>query len=259
MQEFVALANRMADIAGKIIHKYYRKPFEVTHKRDDSPVTPVDQEIEKALRDLIQRKRPDDGIMGEEFDAVESKNGLTWVLDPIDGTKSFMVGRPTFGTLIALCEEGVPKLGIIDQPVLKERWVGAEGRPTMLNGRPVKTRKCDDFDNAVFASTSPTMFETLADYGRAYELFETTGHKFVWGGDCYAYGLLASGFIDVVLEENLKPYDFAALVPIVKGAGGHISNWRGEELTLNSPGKVIAVGDPALWPTIERAIRKSPY
>jgi histidinol phosphatase-like enzyme (inositol monophosphatase family) len=259
MQEFVALANRMADIACKIIHKYYRTPFDIDRKRDDSPVTIVDREVESALRDLIENKRPEDGFLGEEYGSVESKSGLTWVVDPIDGTKSFMVGRPTFGTLIALCENGIPKLGIIDQPILKERWVGAEGRPTLFNGRPVKTRKCDDFDNAVFAATSPTMFETLTDYGRAYELFETTGNRFVWGGDCYSYGLLASGFIDVVLEENLKPYDFAALVPIVKGAGGHMSNWRGEDLTLEAAGKVIAVGDPALWPTIESIIRRSPY
>jgi len=259
MQEFVALANRMADIAGKIIHKYYRTPFEVTHKRDDSPVTIVDKEIETTLREFIKKKRPNDSILGEEYQPHEGDSGLTWVIDPIDGTKSFIVGRPTFGTLIALCENGVPKIGVIDQPISKERWVGMQGRPTMFNGRPVKTRKCDNFDNAVFSATSPTMFETLADYGRAYELFETTGNKFVWGGDCYMYGLLANGYVDVVFEENLSPYDFAALVPVVKGAGGHMSNWRGEELTLDSTGKVIAVGDTELWPTIERVIRKSPY
>ncbi len=259
MQEFVALANRMADIAGKIIHKYYRTPFIIDRKRDDSPVTIVDREVEAALRDVIQKKRPDDGFLGEELDPIPSKNGLTWVIDPIDGTKSFIVGRPTFGVLIALCENDVPKVGVIDQPILKERWVGADDRPTMFNGRPAKTRKCDNFDNAVFAATSPTMFETLTEYGRAYEIFETTGNRFVWGGDCYSYGLLASGFVDIVFEENLSPYDFAALVPIVKGAGGHISNWRGEELTLQSTGKVIAVGDKELWPVIERVIRKSPY
>jgi len=259
MQEIVALANRMADIAGKIIHKHYRTSFDVMRKRDDSPVTIVDREVEAALRDLIKRKRPNDGFLGEELDPIESKNGLTWVVDPIDGTKSFMVGRPTFGTLIAICDDDIPKVGIIDQPILKERWVGAEGRPTLFKGRPAKTRKCDNYDNAVFAATSPTMFETLTDYGRAYEVFETTGNRFVWGGDCYSYGLLASGFIDVVIEENLGPHDFAALVPIVKGAGGHITNWRGEELTLNATGKVIAVGDKDLWPTIERIIRKSPY
>ncbi len=259
MQEFVSLANRMADIAGKIIRKYYRTPFDIDHKRDDSPVTIADREVETALRDFILKKRPNDGFLGEEYQPIEGSSGLSWVVDPIDGTKSFIVGRPTFGTLIALCENNVSKVGIIDQPILKERWVGAEGRPTLFNGNLAKTRKCNDSDNAVIAATSPTMFEKLADYGRAFELFETTGNRFVWGGDCYMYGLLASGTVDIVFEENLEPHDFAALVPIVKGAGGHISNWRGEELTLESVGKVIAVGDPDLWPTIERVIKKSPY
>ena len=259
MQEFVALANSMADIAGKIIRKYYRTPFDIDRKRDDSPVTIVDREVEMALREFINKKRPKDSFLGEEYQPQEGTSGLTWVVDPIDGTKSFMTGRPTFGTLIALCEDGIPKVGVIDQPILKERWVGAGGSPTLFNGRPCKTRKCTDFDNAVFAATSPTMFEKLSDYGRAYEIFETTGNRFVWGGDCFMYGLLASGYVDIVFEENLSPHDFAALVPVVKGAGGHISNWRGEELTLNATGKVIAVGDPELWPTVERAIRKSPY
>ncbi|MFP4098332.1 MAG: inositol monophosphatase family protein [Alphaproteobacteria bacterium] len=259
MQEFVSLANSLADVAGKIIRKYYRKPFEIGRKRDDTPVTAADREVEAALREILQSKRPDDAILGEEHSNTKAKSSLTWVIDPIDGTKSFMIGRPTFGTLIALCEDGVPKLGVIDQPILKERWVGAEGRPTMFNGRIAKTRPCPHFDDAVFAATSPTMFDPISDYGQAFEVFETTGHKFVWGGDCYLYGLLASGFIDVVFEESLMPHDFAALVPIVTGAGGRISDWRGDPLTLRSNGKVIAVGDPALWPIIERVIRKSPY
>ncbi|MCK5373969.1 MAG: histidinol phosphate phosphatase, partial [Alphaproteobacteria bacterium] len=212
-----------------------------------------------ALWDFIQKKRPNDSFLGEEYSPHEGQSGLTWVIDPVDGTNSFMVGRPTFTTLIALCEDGIPKLGIIDQSILKERWIGVDGKPTLFNKRPAKTRTCPDFDNAVFGATTPTMFTNLADYGCAYEIFETTGNKFVWGGDGYMYGLLASGLVDVVFEENLKPHDYSALVPIVKGAGGHISDWRGDPLTLNSPGKVIAVGDPKLWPMVERIIRKSPY
>ncbi len=259
MQEFKDFANSLADKAGEIIQKYYRQPFDIERKGDDSPVTIADRAVEQALREMIEAQRPDDGILGEEFGHKESKNNLTWVLDPIDGTKSFMVGRPTFGTLIALCEDNVPKLGIIDQPILKERWVGIEGAQTTLNGNPAKTRPCASFDDASIGSTSPNMFTKINDYGRAYELFETTGHKFFWGGDCYMYGLIASGFSDIAFEEDLSPYDFAALVPIIKGAGGHISDWRGDELTLDSVGKVIAVGDPTLWPELERMIRKSPY
>lgn len=259
MDEFVALANRMAEKSGEIIQKYYRTTFDIDRKSDDSPVTIADREVEQALRSIIEKARPDDGILGEEFEEKESKNGLVWVLDPIDGTKSFMIGRPTFGTLIALCENDIPTLGIIDQPILKERWIGVKGQQTTYNGTSVKTRKCASFEDATIGSTSPTMFTKISDYGRAYETFETTGHKMVWGGDCYMYGLIASGHMDVAFEEDLSPYDFAALVPVIKGAGGHISDWRGDELTLNSVGKVIAVGDPSLWATLEHMILKSPY
>lgn len=259
MQEFLDLANRMADEAGKIVQKYFRQHFDVERKDDDSPVTIADREVEKRLREIIEKDRPDDGILGEEFGIKESKSGLTWVLDPIDGTKSFMIGRPTFGTLIALCEDNLPKLGVIDQAILKERWAGVEGQRTTMNGQGVFTRQCKDLGNAAIGSTTPAMFDKLSDFGQAYEMFEKTGHNIIWGGDCYMYGLIASGHMDVAFEQNLSAYDFAALVPVIKGAGGHITDWRGDELTLNSAGKVIAVGDPGLWPEIQHMILKSPY
>ena len=259
MQEFVALANRMADIAGEIVQKYYRQPFDVEKKEDESPVTIADREVEKALRDILEKTRPDDGVYGEEYGRQQSKSGLTWLIDPIDGTNSFMIGRPTFGTLIALCEGDIPKLGIIDQPILKERWVGVDGVQTQMNGKDVHTRKCTSIDDARIGSTTPMMFDVVTDYGRAYHLFENGTSRMAWGCDCYMYGLIASGYMDIAFEQNLSPYDFAALVPVVKGAGGHISDWRGDDLTLNSAGKVIAVGDRELWPEVERLIRKSPY
>ncbi len=264
MQEFTELANRMADIAGEIVKKYYRTDFNVELKSDKSPVTVADKAIEQALRDVLELARPDDGIIGEEYGEKPSKNGLTWVIDPIDGTKSFMIGRPTFGTLIALCEEDTPKLGIIDQPILKERWVGIDGQQTTMNGNPVKTRDCKTLDNAAIGATTPMMFDKISNFGRAYEIFEQDASKqpaskMVWGGDCYMYGLIASGYMDVAFEENLSPYDFAALVPIIKGAGGHISDWRGDPLTLKSKGQVIAIGDPELWDRINRRIIKTPY
>ncbi len=258
MQEFKALANRMADTAGKIVKKYFRAEFEIERKDDESPVTIADRRIEEELRELLARKRPDDGVLGEEYGHTPSKSGLTWVIDPIDGTKSFMIGRPTFGTLIALCEGDEPKLGVIDQPILKERWVG-DCEKTKMNGKQVRTRPCAHYNDASVGSTTPMMFDKLTDYGRAFELFENSHGNIVWGGDCYMYGLIASGYMDMAFEQSLKPHDFAALVPVIKGAGGHISDWRGNELTLNSVGKVIALGDPNLWPEVERMIRKSPY
>tara|TARA_B100001989_G_C24512821_1_gene451409 strand:+ start:613 stop:1386 length:774 start_codon:yes stop_codon:yes gene_type:complete len=257
MQQYIALANRLADKSGEIIKSYFRQPFEVEIKKDLSPVTEADRKVEQVLREMIEAECPDHGIMGEEFDDKPSQSGMTWVLDPIDGTKSFVMGRPTFGTLIALCKDNKPLLGIIDQPILKERWVGLHDQQTTMNNQSVRTRKCKTIDDAVIASTTPNMFDNT-DYGKAYTLFNN-GETMAWGGDCYMYGLIASGYMDIAFECNLKPYDFAALVPVITGAGGHISDWRGDPLTLNSVGKIVAVGDKELWLELESKIRKSPF
>ena len=240
MQELIALATHLADEAGIIAREYFRQPFNIQRKADQSPVTIADQSIEARLREILQRERPQDSILGEEFDNIQGTSNLTWVIDPIDGTKSFMMGRPTFGTLIALCEDSKPILGIIDQPISNERWIGAKGHPTTLNGVPIQTRKNVTLDTAVMASTTPEMFDTPI-----YERFGK--HRFAWGSDCYAYGLLACGHVDLILEDDLKPFDFAALSPIIEGAGGFIRDWQGNPLTLASKGQVIALGDPALW------------
>ncbi len=242
MQEFEALANRLADEAGKIARMHFRTPFEVISKADESPVTVADRAIEQRTREIIEKERPDDGIYGEEFGIKDSRNGLTWVLDPIDGTKSFVIGRPTFGTLIALCENDVPVLGVIDQPISNERWVGVKGQQTIFNGKAVKTRPCPVLKNACAASTTPAMFKG----DRVYEKIEPAVKMLAWGGDCYMYGLLASGLMDVCFEASLSPYDFCALVPVVEGAGGLMCDWSGKALTIKSEGKVIAVGDAAL-------------
>ncbi|MEZ5814830.1 MAG: inositol monophosphatase family protein [Alphaproteobacteria bacterium] len=241
MQEFVALANRLADAAGEIVKQYYRQPFEVETKGDDSPVTIADRAIEQRMREMIEAERPQDGILGEEFGVKDGTNGLTWVLDPIDGTKSFVIGRPTFGTLIALCDGGLPKLGVIDQAILGERWVGVNGEQTLFNGKAVKCAPCPSLEAARIGSTTPAMFEKV---GPVYQKFNEG--RFFWGGDCYQYGLMACGFVDVILEAGLSPYDYAALVPVVQGAGGHMSDFAGRALTLESDGTVLAVGDKAL-------------
>ena len=249
MQEFEALANRLADEAREIVQQYFRHPFDIEIKGDDSPVTIADRAVEKRMREIIEAERPDDGILGEEFGIKESKNGYTWVLDPIDGTKSFVIGRATFGTLIALCEEGFPVLGVIDQPILGERWVGIEGRTT-FNGEGVKCSPCVSLEVARIGSTTPAMFKDEPVYKKFNE------NKFFWGGDCYQYGLMAMGFVDVILEASMQPYDYLALVPIIKGAGGHISDYAGRDLTIES-GKstVVACGDPGLWPDVQALLK----
>jgi len=249
MQEFITLANMLADEAGNIVRKYYRSALDVETKNDDSPVTIADREVEKRLREIIESKRPEDGILGEEFGIKESQNGLVWVLDPIDGTKSFVIGRPTFGTLIALCEEDKPVLGIIDQPILKERWIG-DGQKTRFNDQIVRTYLCQSLNTARCASTTPEMFR---DTGPVYKNLPR-GHTLAWGGDCYIYGLMASGFVDVIIEADMHPYDYLAHVPIIQGAGGHISDWSGKPLTLKSDGQVIAVGNVSLWPEAQALI-----
>ena len=240
MQELLSFANHLADESGAVIGQYFRQSFTVESKQDETPVTIADRTVEAKLREMIERERPEDGILGEEYGPKESRNGLTWVLDPIDGTKSFVVGRPSFGTLIALCRDDVPVLGVIDQPILKERWAGAEGMPTTFNGKAVKARICPSLKQARVASTSPAQLPTLWP-----SLYKECGIV-VWGGDCYSYGLLSNGWLDGVVEAGLAPYDFAAIPPIVNGAGGLMCDWDGHPLTLASKGQTIAMGDPSL-------------
>lgn len=239
MQELLSFVNQLADEAGTVIRQHFRQPFDIERKEDDTPVTVADRMVEQKLREIIERERPEDGILGEEYGPRESRNGLTWVLDPIDGTKSFMVGRPTFGTLIALCRDGVPILGAIDQPILKERWIG-DGERTTFNGRPVHTRPCATIKEAVCTCTSPRQIDPL------WKKFYKECKAMVWGGDCYSYGLLANGWLDICVETMLAPYDFAALSPIVQGAGGWMGDWDGKPLTLQSDGRTIALGNEAL-------------
>jgi inositol-phosphate phosphatase / L-galactose 1-phosphate phosphatase / histidinol-phosphatase len=240
----IALAHALADAAGTIVRRYFRQPIAVEQKSDATPVTAADREAEAAMRALIAARFPQDGILGEEQDGVRLDSERIWVLDPIDGTKSFIAGIPLFGTLIALVERGTPVLGVIDQPILRERWIGVAGTPSTLNGAPVRTRLCPDLGSASLYSTTPDMFRGTdqAAFQRLKGAVKTVRH----GADCYAYAMLASGFVDLVVEADLKPYDYCALVPVIEGAGGSISDWRGRPLGLGSDGRVVAAGDSGL-------------
>lgn len=245
LESDIALANRLADAAGAAIRPFFRADHAHEAKDDLSPVTEADRAAETAMRRLLDAEAPRDGIIGEEFGAERPDASRQWVLDPIDGTVSFMAGRPIFGTLIALLQDDWPLLGIIDQPVSGERWVGAMGEPTLFNGRPATTRPCRSLADAVLATTGPQYFSDH-DGEHFMALAAQTSHKrMVFGGDCYNYGLLSSGHIDLVVEAGLKLYDYAALVPVVEGAGGTMCDWNGEPLNAGSSGHVIALGDPA--------------
>ena len=250
--ELVALANSLADAARPIAARYFRTPVTVDDKADQSPVTIADREAETAMRVLLDKHVPQHGVFGEEHGAVRTDAEYVWVLDPIDGTKAFITGLPIFGTLIALLHKGVPALGIIDQPISRERWVGITGQGSTLNGKAIKVRACPSLDKAYMYSTAPQMFGG-ATAQRHQALAEKT-KLFRWGGDCYAYGLLAAGHVDLVVENSLKLYDFAALVPVIKGAGGLITDWRGKELDISSDGSVIAAGDPAILKAAQQVL-----
>ena len=239
--DLVDLAVRLADAAAPITLGYFRTHLAIDAKADDSPVTIADRQAEKAMRTLIESAHPEHGIYGEEHGQERLDSRFVWVLDPIDGTKAFVTGKPLFGTLIALLRDGVPVLGVIDMPALKERWIGVKGRPTTFNGEAVTSRSCQGLGDAWLYATSPQMF--TGDDFTAFERLRQQTRAGLYGTDCYAYGLVASGFVDLVVEASMEPYDYCAVIPVIEGAGGIVSDWQGNPLSLNSDGRIVAAGD----------------
>ena len=241
----IALAHRLADAARAEIVPHFRTAVASEAKGDATPVTVADRAAEEAMRRILKAEVPQDGVHGEEFGIEAGRSNRMWVLDPIDGTTAFLAGRPIFATLIALLVDGFPVLGVIDQPINRERWLGVTGQGTTFNGSPVTTRPCRNLSQATVATTGPQYF-TQGEGDIFMALAAKTDHKrMVMGGDCYNYACLASGHIDVICEAGLKLHDFAALVPVVEGAGGTMSDWGGEPLHAGSDGRVLALGDPA--------------
>jgi inositol-phosphate phosphatase / L-galactose 1-phosphate phosphatase / histidinol-phosphatase len=271
LAEISSFACELADAARKAILPYWRckqrSMMEIEHKIDvdrssvqvESPVTIADRNAERDMRNLIESRYPDHGIIGEEFGAVRvDMADWIWVLDPIDGTKAFITGRPQFGTLIACLYKGVPVVGVMDQCVLDERWVGVTGSGadgqaalTTLNGVPVQTEsQLTRLSDAALMASSPGMFSPGLEKNRFEQISQTC--KFTtFGSDCYAYALVASGFgAHMVVEADLGLYDYCALVPVVEGAGGIMTDWTGARLTLQnheaSRGRVVACANKKL-------------
>ncbi|WP_108260214.1 histidinol-phosphatase [Mangrovicoccus ximenensis] len=240
----IALANAVADGAREMALSYFRRPLEVDDKEDSSPVTVADRQIEAFMRARIAEAFPGHGIFGEEQDPERLDAAEIWVVDPIDGTKSFVTGHPLFGNLMALLRGGRPVLGQIEMPALGERWQGWTGRATTFNGAPCRTSGCTELSAALAYTTDPMLFE--GDDLAAYELLRRSVRLLRFGGDCYNYGLLASGHCDLVLEIGLQPYDYLPVVQVIEGAGGVISDWDGKPLGLGSRGDVLASATPEL-------------
>jgi histidinol phosphatase-like enzyme (inositol monophosphatase family) len=245
----IAFAHKLADASGEVIRPYFRQGIEVTDKGLAKgtlfdPVTAADKNAEKAIRAIIERERPGDGILGEEFEEKASANGLRWILDPVDGTRAFITGRYEWASLIGLEENGNAILGILDQPVLGERFIGANGGAELVSKgarTPLHVRPCPDISESVLCATDPGAYFKTGER-EAFRRVQQSVRMTRFGGDCYIFGVLALGFIDLIVESGFHRWDVAALIPIVEGAGGIITNWQGGSCA--DGGQILAAGDP---------------
>ena len=239
-RDLIEFAHSLADAAGEIVRAAARTRRVVHRKADASPVTEIDREVETRLRHMIAARFPDHGIIGEEFGDDRAGAEHVWVVDPIDGTKAFLAAMPVFGTLIGLARGGRPVLGIVEQPVTRERWVGIDGGGTWYNGEQVHVGACEQLRDALVCTTSAEYYE--GEDADALRRVVAGSRWMVYGGNCYAFAQVASGFVDLALEAKVAVHDYCALVPIVENAGGNMTGWRGEPLTLRPPrgGRILA-------------------
>jgi histidinol-phosphatase len=249
--EFVPFIKLLASGSAKIIKSYYRMPLNVETKKDDSPVTIADKKTEEFLRDSIIKEFPEHGILGEEFGEVNPGAEFKWVLDPIDGTKSFICGTPLFGTLIALLKNNEPIFGAINLPVLNELLIGDNSKTT-LNGQPVELRECRDISEAVLLTTD---FKSYGEHHSKEKLEKLISKvKIVRGwGDCYGYYLVASGYADIMIDPIMSAWDRMALIPVIKGAGGIITDIKGDDPVK---GTSIIAASKQIYPEVLRALNE---
>ena len=243
--DFAAFVDELATVAGEAIRPFFRTTLGVENKSRSGvfdPVTAADRAAEQAMRTLIHETFPQHGIIGEEFGDEAADAAYVWVLDPIDGTKSFISGMPAWGTLIGLLKDGAPVYGMMHQPFIGERFTG-DGATARYRGpageRRLNTRSCASLSDAILFTTSPLLMST--EERGLFEKVQAKVNLSRYGGDCYAYCMVAAGFVDLVIETGLKPHDIVALIPIIEGAGGIITDWSGKPATQG--GRVIAAGD----------------
>jgi histidinol phosphatase-like enzyme (inositol monophosphatase family) len=253
-----AFFTELADAAGAVALNYFRKVIPVDDKDDKSPVTQADREIEQVLRAMINKRFPSHGIFGEEFGKENVGAEFVWCLDPIDGTKSFITGRPMFGTIIGLLHNGKPVAGIIDQAFTRERWFGIADTLATHNGNPIRVAPPRKLASARLYTGSINMFDdrggkNFEGYLRLCRAAKLTQYSC----DCYAYGLLAMGWADAMVEQCLKLYDVAGAVPIITGAGGFIGDWQGNPIDINFEGEAVAASSRELAMEAVRVLKES--
>ena len=239
-------ANLLADASGEILRAGFKTGYNIEQKADLSPVTQLDTEVEQRIRSLIEAEFPDHGIIGEEFGSIRENSPFKWVIDPIDGTKAFIAGETTFTTLIALLHDEKPVIGIIDQPILRERWAAISGQKTLYNNQPLPALSNKNTLKTAKISTTSIGYFTPQQEEKFNKLRGSAANTAL-GGDAYAYGLLTSGKLDMVLDGGMQPYDYCALPPIIEGVGGIITDWAGNPLNLHSDGSVLAASNRELY------------
>ncbi len=257
-EALLAFAHRLADLSAKAILPHFRDAHgRIDNKSQEGPYDPVtaaDRAAEEVIRAAVAQTYPAHGLLGEEFGAVRPDAELCWLIDPIDGTRAFIMGLPLWGTLIGLTQRGTPLLGMMHQPFTGERyWSTAEGaRYRGPEGeRQLRTRACTSLPEALLSTTSPDMFAP-GDEMERFERLSRAARMRRYGGDCYSYCQLAAGHIDVIVEAGLKPYDIVALIPIVERAGGRITTWEGGDAA--GGGRIVATGDPRLHEQVVKAL-----
>ena len=246
------LATQMISKSRPIIAQYFRQKPDISQKSDSTPVTIADQQVESILRQEISAHFPQHNIIGEEHDNIDHASSMTWVIDPIDGTRAFSCGNPMFGTLIAVLDDGVPVVGVIDLPMLDQTWLGVIGQATVLNGKPVQISGTTDLIQARLTTTSG---HALGDDYPRFEQLSNRAMVTGYGGDCANYAHLASGWCDLVAESNLNAYDIMAVIPVIQGAGGVITQWDGQAITLDGyDGTALASASPILHDRAQTAL-----
>ena len=246
---FLDFTFDLAQASGEIICKYFRKKMDIESKSDQTPVTIADRQAEQVMRNMIQETYPDHGILGEEFETINPDARFQWVLDPIDGTKTFVSGTYLFGTLIALLKDGRPIIGAINNPITRQFLVG-DRQTTWLNGTPVKVRDCPSIASAALLTTNPLTVHQYRD-GEAFEVLVRQVKLYRTWGDCHGYYLVATGYADIMIDAAMHIWDVAALIPVIEGAGGKISDYYGGD-PMSGEGAIATAG--ALHDEVLRAL-----